>query len=93
MSESEPPKFPSLEIVVQLLRVAKAVNWKSLFTCGQIEYMFIAKNLCYAFIYADGVTLRAWWTLDGILFTCGEDRNYLKCEVFTSEVHLYVVSS
>ena len=26
------------------------------------------KNLCCAFIYADGVTLRAWWTPDGILF-------------------------
>ena len=24
------------------------------------------KNLGYAFIYANGVTLRAWWTLDDI---------------------------
>ena len=60
---------------------------------SNVESLWIYKNLCYAFIYADGITLRAWWTLDGILFTCGEDRSYLLCEVLTSEVDLYRVLS
>ena len=51
------------------------------------------KNLCYAFIYADGVKLRAWWTFDGIFIHMWRSQKLFVCVVLTSKIDLYCDSS
>ena len=43
-----------------------AINSSPKYSHGMQVMLIEPKNLCYAFIYADGVTLRVWWTLDDI---------------------------
>ena len=45
-----------------------------MYTLSQLKALEAEKHLCYAFIYADGVTRRAWWTLDDITFHSTEKR-------------------
>ena len=61
-------------------------------TAISIEIMIAKKSMLRIYLCRRSYT-QDMVTLDGILFTSGEDKSYLNREVITSEVHLYRVLS